>query len=340
LLSLGLLSPRAVVTDGLEVVDASRRNAVYVATVRGGPTLVVKQAVDRNASLLAHEAAVLLALARSVHLSDQIPAVVHYDPATACLVLKTPAGARDWSAHHGAGRFPRMPARALGRALAELHSLPAGIIDDLPRGTDPIWGLSLCEPPHRLLLDLSAGAQDLVARLQTSRVMCDRLDRLRATSPGNVVTHGDLRWDNCLAVPAAGSRRTRVLLVDWELAGYGRPEFDVGAVLAEYLRVWVGSIPIVDPRHPGGLTSRAAHPLRQMQPAIEAFWSAYRAANLLAPPLPRVVEWAAVRMLQTAIESAQGLAAASAHVVTLMQLAANLLRDPDDAAISLLGLRT
>jgi hypothetical protein len=39
------------------------------------------------------------------------------------------------------------------------------------------------------------------------------------------------------------------------------------------------------------------------------------------------------------VERAQGLAAASAHVVTLVQLADNMLRDPEDAGLSLLGLR-
>jgi hypothetical protein len=77
-----------------------------------------------------------------------------------------------------------------------------------------------------------------------------------------------------------------------------------------------------------------------MQPAIEAFWSAYAAA---APPgrpaLRAVVELAAVRLLQTAVERAQGLSAPTAHVITLLQLADNLLRRPEEAALTLLGLR-
>ena len=50
LLSLGLLKPRAVVEDGLTVVDASRRNCVFIATTRSGPTYVVKQAGPRSAT--------------------------------------------------------------------------------------------------------------------------------------------------------------------------------------------------------------------------------------------------------------------------------------------------
>ena len=92
--------------------------------------------------------------------------------------------------------------------------------------------------------------------------------------------HGDLRWDNCLAfAPAGRRRRTRVLLVDWEFAGPGRPAYDVGTVLAEYLRSWVGSIPILEPANPVDSPAQAARPLQRMRPAMQAFWAAYAAAS-------------------------------------------------------------
>ena len=49
LLSLGLLKRRAIVEAGRTVVDASRRNCVFIATTRSGPTYVVKQAGPRSA---------------------------------------------------------------------------------------------------------------------------------------------------------------------------------------------------------------------------------------------------------------------------------------------------
>lgn len=338
LLSLGLVKPQAVVDDDLTILDVSRRNCVFLATTPGGPAFVVKQGTPGHAATLAHEAAVLGALAADAELAGFVPGVVHHEPEAARLVLRTPGGARDWSDHHGSGRFPRVPARGLGRALAALHRVPADRLPEPPPGIDPLWGLSLPEPGHDVVLDMSAGARDLVARLQASQALCDRLDELRATLADGAFVHGDLRWENCLAVAAPGARRrTRVLLVDWELAGRGPAELDLGAVLAEYLRSWVGSIPIVDPRDPGRLVARARHPLQRMQLAMRAFWSAYRAGGR-GVSLPRVVELAAVRLIQSAIERAQGFATPTAHVITLVQLADNLLRDPDGGA-KLLGLR-
>ena len=129
------------------------------------------------------------------------------------------------------------------------------------------------------------------------------------------------------------------MLIDWEVAGPGPAAFDVGTVLAEYLAAWIESIPIVEPADPGRLVARARHPLDRMRPAVHDFWSAYRAADPLCPALRRVIELAAVRLLQVAVEHAQRLSAPSAHVVTLLQLADNMLRDPEEAALALLALR-
>jgi aminoglycoside phosphotransferase (APT) family kinase protein len=330
LLSLSVVKPQAVIDEDFRVVDASRRNSVFLATTSSGPTFVVKQALSGDGSSLAHEATVLRLLADVPALAPHVPAVVCLDGS--CLVLRTPGRGRDWSDHRG--RFPRVPARVLGRLLAALHRLRV----DLPDAPDPVWGLELPEPSYDLVLELSAGAQDLVARIQASDFLCSRLAQLRDTICDGTLVHGDLRWDNCLAIPGPGAqRRTRVVMLDWELAGPCDPAFDIGSVLSEYLRVWVGSVPIVEPVEPGRLVAHARHPLARMRPAMGAFWSAYRQPG--GPALRRIVELCAVRLLQTAVERAQGVNAPTAHVVTLVQLADNLLRHPDDAAFALLGLR-
>jgi Ser/Thr protein kinase RdoA (MazF antagonist) len=337
LLSLELVKPRVVVEEELMVVDASRRNCVFLALIRDGPAFVVKQTSREEALMLAHEAAVLRELAQLPGLSRHAPKVVHHDRDAARLVLRTAGGGRDWNQHQRARRFPRTQARLLGQVLGALHQLSADLVEPLPPGVDRMWGLSLPEPPHRMLVDLSTGAQDLVARLQANQELCGRLKELEGRGLDGVLVHGDLRWDNCLAVAAGGShRRTGLLLVDWELAGHGAAAFDLGTVLAEYLRTWLESVPIVDPAEPDRLQAQARYPLRRMRPGVRAFWSSYVLANPRRPALRHVIEMAAVRLLQAAVEQAQTMA--TARQVTLLQLADNLLRHPEHAAIRLLGL--
>ena len=327
LLSLGVVKPREVIDDGFTVVDASRRNRVFLAATRSGPTFVVKQAPD-----VAHEATILRLLAGAPELAQQVPAVVH-EELGGCLVLRTPGGARSWS--ENGSRFPRLPARALGRTLAALHRLS---VDAPPAPATP-WALTLAEPSHDLVRGLSAAAQDVVARVQSSDFVCGRLDALAQALSDDAMAHGDLRWDNCLGLPAPGARRgTRVLLVDWESAGRADAAFDAGSVLAEYLRAWVGSVPMVQDVEPARLAARAGLPLASMRPSAQAFWSAYQAGLPRPPALPRVIELAAVRLLQIAVEVARGLAETTAHVVTLLDVAGNMLRRPQVAAGGLLGL--
>jgi Ser/Thr protein kinase RdoA (MazF antagonist) len=337
LLSLELVKPRVVVEEELVVVEASRHNSVFLALIREGPTFVVKQAAREEAPTLAHEAAVLRALDEAPGLSGHAPEVVHHDPDAARLVLRTRGGGRNWNHHQRAARFPRSQARLLGQLLGALHRLPADHVEPLPPGVDSMWGLSLPEPPHRMLVDLSTGAQDLVARLQANQALCGRLRELAVLGFDGVLVHGDLRWDNCLAVAAGSSpRRTGLLLVDWELAGHGAAAFDVGTVLAEYLRTWLESVPIVEPAEPDRLRALARYPLQRMRPAVRAFWSSYTLSAPRRPALRHVMELAGVRLLQAAVEQAQTTAVA--QQVTLLQLADNLLRRPEHAAAGLLGL--
>lgn len=337
LLSLGVVKPRDVVDGELAVLDASRRNAVYVASAVGGPAFVVKLARAHTAGTLAAEAAVLRTLAAAPELRGLMPEVVHEDPEAACLVLRSPGDALEWSERQAARRFPQSAARSLGRALARLHEIR---VDGVPDGPDRLWGLTLPEPPHDVLLDISAAAVDLLARLQGHTLVCERLLALQSEVASDAIVHGDLRWDNCLLVaPPGARRRTRVLLVDWELGGRGPAAFDIGTALAEYLSVWVASIPMPDPRDPSRFADHAGHPLAQMRPAIQALWGTYHAARADSPALARVVELAGVRLLQAAIERARHSDELSAHSVALAQLAVHLLGDPDGTAAALLGLR-
>ena len=224
-----------------------------------------------------------------------------------------PAGARDWSDHHGAGRFPRIPARVLGRTLAALHRLPADARRAAARASTAMWGLSLPEPPHELLLDLSAGAQDLVARVQASRALCDRLDELRDRRPTSALVHGDLRWDNCLALAAPGSRAQDARAAG--RLGARRPRAPRRSTSAP---CWPSTCApgsarsrSSSPPIPAGCSARARHPLRRMQPAIAGLLVGVPARQpATARRSRRVIELAAVRLLQTAVERAQGLARA------------------------------
>jgi aminoglycoside phosphotransferase (APT) family kinase protein len=347
LLDRKLLSSRAVVDGGLRVEDHSRRNRVFVVTAASERSLALKAAGGAGRVNVAREAAVLERL-WSVddrgRLASFLPTVVAYDEMEGVLVLEAAPHARDFGNHHASGRFSCALAGETGRALARLHAVPPSAMSGLQDPTDSTWSLGLHEPDLESLRTSSAAAIDLTRLVQATDQLRTALDELAASWSGDAVIHGDIRWDNCLAWRRTESDRwTRVQLIDWELCAVGDPSWDIGAFLAEYLRAWLQSIPVADPRDPGLLLAHARLPLRRMRPAMRTFWEAYirhgsAAARNPAGLLLRATRFAAVRLLTAALEEAQTLTELRAGALYPLSLSESILRRPREAA-DLFGLR-
>ena len=292
------------------MVDASRRNSrLHRHVARAGPTFVVKQAGARSAARRWRTRPPSCARwRRAPELRGHGAGGRPRGPRGGRLVLRTPAGAPrlERPSRRAASRAPgarprpraRRPARAPDRRVA-----------DAARRSDRLWGLSLPEPPHELLLELSAGALDLLARVQASRARVRPAAASCATRPtADAFVHGDLRWDNCLAVAAPGARRrTRVaaggLGARRARAGELRRRHGAGGVPARVGRLDPDPSTPARPE-PARATTRdirsrhaAGDPRASGPPTGRARRSRRRCA--------RVIELTAVRLLQTAIERAQ-----------------------------------
>jgi aminoglycoside phosphotransferase (APT) family kinase protein len=347
LLERELLSPRAVVDGGLRVEDASRMNRVFVVTADRERRYVLKLSGDAEHAGVAREAAVLERLLTvGGRLASCLPPLVAYDTTEAVLILESAPDVRDLTRQHARGRYSCALAREAGRALALLHALTPAALDGLALAELPDWSAQVHRPDLNTTRTLSAAAVELTTLLQGLEDLCGELDELHAEWREESVIHGDIRWDNCLAVRGAGSKRwSRLQLIDWELCRAGDPAFDVGAFFGEYLRAWLQSIPIADPRDPSRLLAHARQPLRRMRPALRAFWDAYAtqrgtSAGELSATLRRATRFTAVRLLTAALDQAQSLAELRAGVLHLLPLSRNILQRPEDASTHLLGLGT
>lgn len=343
----GLLHARAVVDGGLRVVDLSRKNRVFVVTADDEPCYVVKLPDEPGDSGVEHEAAVLDRLrsgAGDSRLIPFLPIPIVYDAAENVLVLEVPPNARDLRQHHGRRRFSRTLAHETGKGLAVLHSVASAVLDGL-QAPDPSGLLAVHRPNLRAARTLTAASVDLVRMIQGSEELCWDLDELLGCPRDESVIHGDLRWDNCLALSRGGSsRKTRVLLIDWELSAAGDPALDIGAYFAEYLRAWQRSVGMPDPREPARRLVDPRQVLPTMQPTVAVFWEAYErhrshSAIELSRTLRRGLRFAGARLVMTALEEAQMLVELRQSVLSTLQLGANVLRRPDEAAAHLLGFR-
>ena len=205
--------------------------------------------------------------------------------------------------------------------------------------------LRLHQPDTSTFNEMSRAAVELMVVIQSADELCAALDDLRASWTRESIIHGDVRWDNCLALPGTDSTHwTRWRLIDWNLCGAGDPSFDVGSFVGEYLRAWLQSIPIIDSKDPGRLLAHAALPLRRMRPALRAFWDSYRLHRGATPAeldrlLGRAIRFAGVRLLTAALEEAQTGGELPSRVLYLLPLSRNILTRPGDASCQLLGLK-
>lgn len=282
LLDRRFMHPDAVLDGRLSLADTSRRNHNVLVSAEPGVGLFVKQ----GGASLAHEAAVYRlfgALRRAGVIAAAVPRDVGFDPERGILVLESVPGALDLTAYHtGSGRFPATVGNRLGSALADLHvsaTIEARVRQAEFTGRMP-WALALDRPGLGFYREMSNGGVELVRMLQSSPRLRAALAELRAEWRSDTFLHHDLKWDNCLMVPAGVSgRRTRLMLVDWEFGDLGDAAWDTGSAFGAYLGCWLGSIPVTGGEEPGRYLDLAAFPLARMRAAMAAFWRSYVAGR-------------------------------------------------------------
>lgn len=351
LLGRDLISTASLVGSDFVVTEASCRNRNFRAGSSTGPSYFLKQGVGSEATrTVAHEARVYRFLNESPEAKRFLPSVppfVQYDAEGKVLILESLREARDLREHvYQTGRFPISAASALGRALSRLHLISAsdatarafGMEERLP------WILSIHRPGLFLFQESSASSLEMMRIIQSAGPMPALLDELKAGWRANAFIHNDIKWDNCLLMRRrTPDAETRLKVIDWELANLGDSCWDIGAVFAAFLSLWILSMPVSGQGAPDEFLHLARHPLERIHPPIKAFWRAYVAGLCLdraesAGHLLRAVRYAAARLLQTAFEQTQHSAALSGNIICLLQLSSNILERPRGAVAQLLGL--
>jgi hypothetical protein len=362
LMERGLVSPRSIVEGDLLVLEASRRNANFKVINEHGSSYMVKQGIDRERAATIDNEATVYSFIQSnrdyAPLLPYLPGVRLYNPDEHVAVFELFRDASDLREYHTRlGRFPNHLAADLGRALGNLHKphVPDQETNQIqPR--DPPWPLTLHRPGFDLFNRMSNANLQLVGALQSFPVFGMLLDALRAQWPGwalepslsswqaGVLVHYDIKLDNLLVVRDSSGRAKSMKLVDWELAGWGDPAWDVGALFGEYLGFWLLSIPITGESMLERFLEMARYPLGRIQPALGTFWQSYKEHSELGDRqaaqrfLWRAVAYAACRLAQTAFESSQGASLLTGNALCFLQLSFNILQRPFEAAAHLLGI--
>jgi Ser/Thr protein kinase RdoA (MazF antagonist) len=310
--------------------------------------LFVKQAEEAGAAAtLANEAAVyqLLAGREGARLRQRVPAFVYFDPTASRLVLRSVAestDADDSSLPSGASADDM--AAWLGETLAVCHSTfrrPTALASLSGNSVVP-WPILMAHPPVEWLVELSPAQADLIRLVQSTPPLVDALSRAHEDWNPSALIHGDIRPANVLGVRLRGGA-VRLRLVDWELAGWGDPMWDVASAMQAYLLECITSESWSELERPAQAARVFARHLPAAQRRIRALWSAYRThltGRLPRAALERLAPYVAARLLQSAYEAASAATRLGREVSGVVQLSVNIATNPDRVATELFGLAT
>jgi Ser/Thr protein kinase RdoA (MazF antagonist) len=356
ILDRGIVAAADIVRGDLEIVDVGRRNQNFKVIRREGCSYLLKQPGRGD---YATEATIPWEAAFYDHctrlepyasvLKDVLVAFHSWDEDRLVLVLELIDGQLLWS-HYGATATPAFAVDAagpLGDALGRLHRVFRGASASSHRWmadlhTAPPWILFAHRPSPEALARLSPASRRVLTLFQRDPDVSSGMDELRHAWTTETLIHADLKGDNVLVIPDAG-QGTGVRIVDWEMIQFGDPAWDVGNVLRDFVDYWLLFVPLSSDLTPEQMLDGAELPLERLRPAIRAFWSAYRTSADIDPSslgvfVLRAVRFAAARMAQSAFElSASGHRPIN-RAIALIQLAANILCDPEEACLHLFGI--
>jgi hypothetical protein len=249
------------------------------------------------------------------------------------------------SYHFRHRHFSVAQGRRLAEALVAVHRAtstpPAQASAATQFEADLPWVLcGLHRPDVSLFGELSNGGMLAIQMIQTVEGFTELLDAAAEEWAPSCLVHGDLRFDNCVVAPGwRPAAEPAIKLVDWELASFGDPCWDLGAVLASYLCSWLLSCPISGETAPEAVIHLGRYRLADMRRAAGAFWTTYSSGMepMHAASLERTMRFAATKVLQCMLEELQPSVALTGRAVCLAQLAFNILSNPNDAAAQFLA---
>ena len=342
LLQAGLIDNHAIIDGDLVITSTTRRNRnLQITFARGG--FLLKQPHDNaheSADSLRREARFYRFCTEEGLLADLMPALVHANESEGLLLVELIRNATPlWRYYRllGAEHFPEPTAAALGTRLAELHQHMRLVRPVIARTRDflddvPPFAFTLHRPHPRVLSGLSGGAYAYIHVLQQDTETCARIDATRSAWTAEAIIHGDIKMDNVLViapedVAAAGPGRLRI--VDWEMAQWGDPAWDVGSVFQDFVVWWVVSMPQHEDHARAAMSS--SFPIDNLRAGASAFWNAYAGSQDAAAMdslLLRAIDHAGCRMIQTGYEIASRFDDIPGPARMLLQAGANLLREP------------
>lgn len=239
-----------------------------------------------------------------------LPEAIHFDADRAILILNYLLDYQDLETFYvETNQFPIEIAARVGLSLATLHratwqnSAFVAWLHSLPESSEPA-----ANPAAEFYQEMSELTPELWCKVPREGIQFYRLYQRDAKLAAAIadlgqanriccLTHHDLKFNNILLaihptdpIAEAGELGLsalattppllppRIRLIDWEKWDWGDPSFDLGTLVAGYLKLWLKSLPLSREIEIETVLQWAGLPLDRLQPSLQALLQAYQQA--------------------------------------------------------------
>lgn len=323
---LRLLDPTDIAERGVRVSNSSRSHSLHFISIGGARRFAVKSASrhpDVDPARLNREALIYRLATALPGQPPFLPRCHLAEGAKGLLVLKAIEGptVHAYMQRRDAQPKTAMVCQALGQALGSAHQRFSPLSRSVPPGIP--WTFHLFSPGPAEFVWGHPHMRWLLEHLENRWHWQNHLANIRHQWCTQTLMHGDLKWDNCVLFRSATG--PMVCLIDWELAGWGDPAWDLACLVQE-------------------LFAHHAHDDQELPAtSIHLLWSSYCAAtslpwHSLEQLRRRIYAYVPVRMLQAALEEVRSFGPDEARVRRTLHLANTLLMVPATALPGLVAL--
>ncbi|MES2630052.1 MAG: phosphotransferase [Bacteroidota bacterium] len=225
------------------------------------------------------------------------------------------------------------------RTLSAFH-VPAERISNSSFAAILPWILRLDEYPTENFQGGSPQRTELMLLIKNNELIANTLTRLKHEWQASHFIHGDVKWINFLVA----DHRTdpKLVLIDWELADIGDPLWDVAGLVQSYIAMWVFGLDN-DPFRTELMPGMDPFNIPAIQKPVQLLLTTYLELQQIpedrhSQTLTRIMEYVAVRIIQTSVEGVLGSDVIAANNIRCLQLAFNIFNDPEHALGELLGI--
>ncbi|MEA5504536.1 phosphotransferase [Halotia wernerae UHCC 0503] len=359
---VGICSSENATSDETELLESSKKNFNLLVTLADNRKLLVKQERSLKNHQTSHELfnewlfhQLLQQFPVIGNISAIAPLVLHFDEENSILVRNYFSEYLELDGFYRHNdTFPPEIATAIGTTLAGLHRATfqrreyRDFMATAPQGQfryhfyNPAQGIGSISP--EIFGTVPTEALKFYILYQRYESLESAIADLAYEWNPCCLTHNDLKLDNIL-IHSRWNQLDNCLvrLIDWEACAWGDPAFDLGTLLASYLRIWLSSL-VVDPTI--GLEESlhlAMTPLEVIQPSLLALIRAYLNAFPMILEdrqdfLVQVIQFTGLALIHQIQETINSQKNFDNSDLCMLQIAKNILTMPEQSMMSVFGV--